>query len=988
MHTDGDQRCTDTEVPEAVIRVRGARAHNLQNLDVDIPHNQFVVLTGPSGSGKSSLAFDTIFAEGQRQFIESLSVYARQFLNQMERPDVDLIEGLQPTICIDQRTGNLNPRSTVATVTEIYDYLRLLMARLGQPFCYQCHEPICQQSAEQIEERLLALPDGTRLMILAPMVRGRRGRHDEVFQRIRKAGMVRARVDGEIFEIEQLPELAPRKNHTIEAVVDRIKVRAGIESRLGESLRLAIRYGDGLVAACFQEANGSSDVGGAGQAAGPWRDELFSTVYACPKCGMSYAELEPRTFSFNSPYGACPQCDGLGAREEFDPELVLPDATLAPADGALAPWRNLTPARQRKLRAAVEPLLEAVGGHWSRPLDQLDPRQLDQLFHGTTRGKHAGLLTLLEKEFATTTRKKRQDELAAFRGRVVCRACDGSRLRPEAANVRLGKLRMHDLVRLPISAARPFFDQLTFADREQPIAASLLDEIRKRLEFLSKVGLDYLTLERPADTLSGGELQRVRLATGIGSGLVGVCYVLDEPSIGLHQRDNQRLIDALRDLQRQGNTVLVVEHDEAMMRQADQLLDVGPGAGTLGGRLVAQLPPQRISESDSITARYLTGRSRIDVPEKRRRAAKSRSLRIEGATLNNLRGVDVVFPLGCLVCVTGVSGSGKSSLINETLARAVIRRLGGMAAKPGPFVSLRGVSQIDKVVQIDQAPIGRTPRSNAATYTGLFDDIRKVFAGTRDARQRGYRASRFSFNAKGGRCETCQGHGVRKIEMNFLPDLYVTCDECRGTRFNRQTLQVRYRGRSIADVLDMPVGEAVEFFENFAHVHRPLQCLLDVGLGYLPLGQPSTTLSGGEAQRIKLATELARVDTGKTLYLLDEPTTGLHFDDLRRLLDVLNRLVDRGNTVIVIEHNLDVIKTADWIIDLGPEGGADGGRVVAAGTPEQIAELEDNHTSRYLGPLLNGHAGHRDERSTEARTGTGPGRDPEPHTPIRRTVDR
>jgi excinuclease ABC subunit A len=943
-------------VDAEVIRIRGARVHNLCDVDIDIPRNRFVVLTGPSGSGKSSLAFDTIYAEGQRQFIESLSVYARQFVNQMERPDVDLIEGLQPTICIDQRPGNQNPRSTVATVTEIYDYLRLLMARLGQPYCHQCGALICQQTTGQIQNRLMELPEGTRTMILAPLVRGRRGQHKDIYALIRKAGFVRARIDGEVYDIEHLPELAPRKLHHIEAVVDRIIIRPGIEARLGESVQLAVNHGEGLVVACYylEEKKKSEDKTPEGQ----WRDELFSTIYACPKCNLSYEELEPRTFSFNSPYGACPTCDGLGVREEFDPELVMPDFDLSLADGGIAPWRTATPAVWKQIQLTLESFLKSLGADLQTPLSEFSDTSMNKLLHGDARSKFSGILTMLEKEHATATRKGRLEQLTAFRGHIVCRDCLGSRLRAEASSVRIGDHTIAEITSLSVSDARTFFDELKFADRDEPIATPLLTEIRKRLEFLAKVGVNYLTLNRPADTLSGGESQRVRLATSIGSGLVGVCYVLDEPSIGLHQRDNQRLIDALRDLQDQGNTVIVVEHDEAMIRQADELIDIGPGAGADGGRIMAQGPPETVAVADSITVKYLTGELRIEIPAKRRRVAKSRSIRIDGVTTNNLKNVEATFPLGCLTCVTGVSGSGKSSLINETLARALVRRLGGLAAKPGNYSSLRGVSQIDKVIQIDQSPIGRTPRSNAATYSGLFDEIRKVFAGTRDAKQRGYRVSRFSFNAKGGRCEECQGHGVKKIEMNFLPDLYVTCNECDGARFNRSTLQVHYRKKSIADVLQMAVADAVEFFENFAGIHRTLECLRDVGLGYLPLGQPSTTLSGGEAQRIKLATQLARVDTGKTLYLLDEPTTGLHFDDIRRLLDVLNRLVDRGNTVIVIEHNLDVVKTADWLIDLGPEGGADGGQIVATGTPEQVAALADNHTGRFLKPLLGRENGH------------------------------
>ncbi len=938
---------TETADGDELLRICGARVHNLKNIDVEIPRDRLVVITGPSGSGKSSLAFDTLFAEGQRQYVESLSVYARQFLHQLERPDVDLIEGLQPTISIDQRAGSLNPRSTVATVTEIYDYLRLLYARLGESFCHQCGAEVCQQSPEQIQESLLEMPEGTKATILAPLVRGRKGGHRDVLDEIRKAGFVRARVDGLVYEIDQVPELAPRKNHNIEAVIDRIIIRPGIESRLAESVNLAVRNGEGtvIVALLDPEAENKRDPSA-------WKDLLYSTQYACPSCKVSLPDLEPRTFSFNSPYGACPTCEGLGSRIEFDPELVIPDWSLSLEQGAIAPWKGSTATAAKKHRALLEPFLAKHHHSWDAPLEQLKPKAREQLLRGDDK-KFLGLLVALEKQLATATKPAVRQKLEALRGEVVCCDCGGARLRPEARACKVSGTAIHELTAMTVSAAADFFARLEFKEEDLPIAEPIVEEVGKRLQFLKKVGVDYLSLDRPADTLSGGESQRVRLATGIGSGLVGTCYILDEPSIGLHPRDNSRLIDALRDLQQQGNTVIVVEHDEAMMRAADWLIDMGPAAGRHGGEVVAAGTPEEICRNPaSVTGQYLTGAQEIAVPESRRKIAKTRSIQLDGVTTNNLKNVSLQIPLGAFVCVTGVSGSGKSSLVNETLALALARRLNGSGAKPGPHTSLRGASQIERLLQIDQSPIGRTPRSNPATYTGVFDEIRKVFAGTRQAKQLGYKAGRFSFNIKGGRCETCQGQGVQKIEMNFLPDLYVTCPDCEGARFNRQTLQVRYRDKSIADVLDMRIDDALEFFENFSVIHRMLASLHEVGLGYLTLGQPSTTLSGGEAQRIKLAAELGRVETGNTLYILDEPTTGLHFDDIKRLLLVLQRLVDQGNTVLVIEHNLDVIKSADWLIDLGPEGGAAGGEIVAAGRPEEIAELEENHTGRFLRPLL------------------------------------
>jgi excinuclease ABC subunit A len=860
-------------MPDA-IRVRGARTHNLQNIHVDIPHHRLVVITGVSGSGKSSLAFDTLLAEGQRQYVQSLSVYARQFFEQMERPDVDRIEGLQPTIAIDQRAAAANPRSTVATITEVYDYLRLLMARVGQVLCPACGTPIAQQTLAEIEQTIRNLPKETRVMILAPMVRGRRGAHREVLENIQKAGLVRVRIDGTVYPLDAVPSLAPQKLHDIEAVVDRIIIREGIEARLGESVRLAARHGEGVVHVLYQTAQDKAE--------DRWQERLLNTRYACPRCGTSIGEIEPRTFSFNSPYGACPTCHGLGVKGD-EP---------AARNGA-----NDDPAPSSPFALGSSPLA------------------------------------------------------------VPCPDCGGSRLRPEARAVRLGGLAIHEITALSVAGAMEFFRSLTFEEDQQAVAQPIVAEILRRLAFLDRVGAEYLSLDRPADSLSGGERQRVRLATGIGSGLVGVLYLLDEPSIGLHPRDNYRLIASLRDLQQQGNTVVVVEHDEALMRASDYLIDIGPGAGRGGGRIVAEGPPEAVAQKESsLTGAFLSGREFIPVPQTRRRPAKTRALQLSGATAHNLRNIDVEFPLGLLVCVTGVSGSGKSSLVVDTLARALARKLHGAEARPAPYRGLRGVNLIDRLVEVDQSPIGRTPRSNPATYTGVWQDIRRLFAGTREARRRGFGSGRFSFNNKGGRCEACEGQGVRRIAMNFLPNLEVTCPVCHGARFNRQTLSIRYRDRSIADVLNMSVDQALEFFENIESIRRTLATLVDVGLGYLTLGQRSTTLSGGEAQRIKLATELSRGGSGHTLYILDEPTTGLHSADIRRLLAVLNRLVDQGNSVLVIEHHLDVIKSADWVIDLGPEGGAGGGRVVARGTPEQIAATPESYTGQYLRQVLNGQS--------------------------------
>jgi len=872
------------------LRIRGARTHNLKSVSLDIPLGKLVVITGPSGSGKSSLAFDTIYAEGQRQYIESLSPYARQFFDQLERPDVDSISGLSPVICIDQRSGQPNPRSTVATTTEIHDYLRLLFARAGDVKCHVCGEPIRQQSLEQIQESLLELPEGTKVMLLAPLIRGKKGEHADVLAHVRKAGLVRVRIDGVIHDLDQAPTLDGKRSHTLEAVVDRLIIREGMSSRLAESLSLAIKHGSGVVLAAMERDKGT------------WEDRLYSTLYACPSCGVALAEIEPRTFSFNSPYGACPKCEGLGTERDFDLET----------------FRQSHPE--------------------------------------TVATSDVDLRLTLQRELATATEAARKEELEALLVNVPCYSCQGARLRPEALSVLICGKSIHDVCRLPVSEAGEYFRAARFDEERQAIAAPLVLEISNRLAFLEKVGLTYITLDRASDSLSGGEFQRVRLATGIGSGLTGILYILDEPSIGLHPRDTARLIASLRELQAQNNTVLVVEHDEAVMRAADWLIDVGPGAGTRGGEIIAEGTPRQVAANErSLTGQYLSGKERRGLAQRRGGAERAggeerarATIVLGGVTTHNLKSVTVEFPIGKMIGVSGISGSGKSSLINETLTPAILRALGLSAKKPGPFMHLSGVEQIDKLVEIDQSPLGRSPKSNAATYSGVFDEIRKVFAATKEAKALGFRAGRFSFNAAGGRCEECQGQGMKKIEMNFLPDLYVRCPVCGGQRFNRQTLSVKFKAKSIADVLAMPVEEASPFFENVPAIHRTLQSLLGVGLGYLPLGQSSTTLSGGEAQRIKLATELARPETGRSLYILDEPTTGLHAADVRRLISVLRALVTRGNTVLVIEHNLDVLFDCDWLIDLGPEGGKEGGHVLFEGPPHDLAVLAGNPTGEVL----------------------------------------
>jgi excinuclease ABC subunit A len=924
------------------IQVRGARVHNLRGVDVDVPRDRLVVLTGVSGSGKSSLAFDTLYAEGQRRYIESLSSYARQFLDQLERPDVDLIEGLPPTVSIDQRSGSANPRSTVATITEIHDYLRLLYARTGVPHCPTCGAPIRRQTPEQMVANVLAMDEGRKVMILAPLVRGRKGEHQDAFQAIRRAGLLRVRVDGQIMEVKDAPKLARTRTHNIEAVIDRIVIREGIRPRLSESIDLALKLSEGTVLVSAQTGT-------------DWEDHLASIHFACPTCGTGLEELEPRTFSFNSPYGACPACGGLGTHAAFDPELVIPDRSLSLAAGAVAPWR---PAGAKAAESLIDDA--ALSGYLKKhrltrktPLASWPAKVLTQFLDGGE--DFSGVIPELERVYRAAKTERRRELMERFRSQTTCTSCLGSRLRREARAVQVGGKGIDVVSALPITAAREFFDTLRFEPAHSLIGPPLVREIVSRLGFLDRVGLGYLALARSADTLSGGELQRVRLATQIGAGLVGVCYILDEPTAGLHPRDTQRLLDSLTTLRDQGNSVVVVEHDETTIRAADWLIDLGPGAGPDGGRVVAWGPPESLADAgESLTARYLRGEDRV-APRGDNRLARSPGwLTILGASERNLKHVDARIPLGTLTCVTGVSGSGKSTLVNEILARAVRRRLERVGPKPGAHASIEGLDAIDTLIEFDQTPIGRGPRSTPATYTGVYDEIRKVFARTREAKLRGYAASRFSFNVKGGRCEACDGQGVRRVEMNFLPDMFVVCATCGGKRFNRQTLEVRFKGKSIGDVLEMRVDESRLFFEAQPRVRRGLDALHEAGLGYVTLGQSSTTLSGGEAQRVKLAAELGRASTGRTLYILDEPTTGLHFADVARLLEVLHQLAELGNTVVVIEHNLDVIKTADWVIDLGPDGGEAGGQIVAAGPPSAVAAVAESHTGAFLRPLIAG----------------------------------
>jgi excinuclease ABC subunit A len=916
------------------IVIRGAREHNLKSIDLDIPRDLLVVITGLSGSGKSSLAFDTIYAEGQRRYVESLSAYARQFLEQMEKPDVDSIEGLSPAISIEQKTTSKNPRSTVGTVTEIYDYLRVLFARIGVPHCPGCGQVIAAQSVQQMVDRALMLPAGSRVLVLAPVVRGRKGEYRKLFHDLRGQGFGRVRVNGQIRELSEEIELAKTRKHTIEVVVDRVVIRDALGSRLNDSLETALRLADGM--AQVEVVDGPA--------------MLFSERLACVACGISFPEVSPRMFSFNNPFGACPECGGLGTRYEVDVTLVVPDPKRALARGALAPWgREPSAAFARTLATLARRHRFSLDTAWQR----LPRRIRDIILRGEGGDGFEGVLAILRRRYADALSEEARQEVERFMTLQDCPACHGSRLRPEAAAVRIGGRSIADVSRLSITTAGEFFDALALGERETLIARRVLKEIRERLGFLSAVGLDYLTLDRPAATLSGGEGQRIRLATQIGSSLVGVLYILDEPSIGLHQRDNRRLLDTLKRLRDLGNTVLVVEHDEETIRSADHVVDLGPGAGEHGGHVVAVGTPDEIMANPaSLTGRFLAGIERIAIPSARR-PPSGKMLTIHNPREHNLKGMAVRIPLGTFTCITGVSGSGKSTLVNDILHRALAQMLHRAQARPGAHDRVEGAQHLDKVVDIDQSPIGRTPRSNPATYTGVFTLIRALMARTPDARVRGYAPGRFSFNVKGGRCEACQGDGLVKIEMHFLPDVYVTCEVCQGKRYNRETLDVRYKGRNVAEVLGMTVAEALDFFGPVPAVRQKLQTLHDVGLDYVRLGQSATTLSGGEAQRVKLATELSRRATGRTLYILDEPTTGLHFADIRRLLDVLNRLVDQGNTVVIIEHNLDVIKTADWVIDLGPEGGAGGGRVIATGTPEDVArQSAESFTGQFLARAL------------------------------------
>jgi excinuclease ABC subunit A len=948
----GDQSTAPT------ITIRGAREHNLKNVDLELPRDRLIVFTGISGSGKSSLAFDTIYAEGQRRYVESLSAYARQFLGQMDKPDVDFIEGLSPAISIDQKSASRNPRSTVGTITEVYDYLRLLYARIGVPHCPECGRVITRQTPQQIVDRVLELPEGTRFQVLAPVVRGRKGEYDRLLKELASQGFTRARIDGDLHELTDKVPLARYEQHTIEVVVDRLVRRDGIERRLTDSLETALRIAEGVAEVEIVPKETIAE---------PPETLTFSEHLACSHCGLSFEELAPRNFSFNSPYGACERCDGLGTRFEVDPELVVPDEDLSLADGAIAPWTGF---RSRYFDRVLEAVADEYGFSTETPWKRLGKRARNAILTGTgdravhvryrnrygrQRSYHTafeGVIPWLERRHADSESDRARELIEGYMREVPCPACGGARLRPASLAVTVGGMNIYELGELSISKAADFLGALELSERDRLIAEAVLKEVNERLRFLLDVGLDYLSLNRSSGTLAGGEAQRIRLASQIGSGLVGVLYVLDEPSIGLHQRDNQRLIDTLVRLRDLGNTVIVVEHDEETIRVADHVVDIGPGAGEHGGEIVVSgRLSDVIADPRSVTGQYLARVRTIHVPE-RRRPPGDAWLVVRGAREHNLDTVDVGFPLGCFISVTGVSGSGKSTLVNDILYRALMQRVYKSKVVPGRHKTVEGAEHLDKVINIDQSPIGRTPRSNPATYSGVFDKIRSLFAATQEAKVRGYLPGRFSFNVKGGRCEACAGDGTIKIEMHFLPDVYVPCEVCKGARYNRDTLDITFKGKSIADVLDLSIEEACDFFENQPTIARHLRTLLDVGLGYVRLGQPAPTLSGGEAQRVKLASELGKRATGRTIYILDEPTTGLHFEDVRRLLGVLQRLVDTGNTVLVIEHNLDVVKSADWLIDLGPEGGDRGGRVIAEGPPEHVAKTADSHTGRSLAPLL------------------------------------
>ncbi|HTS17566.1 MAG TPA: excinuclease ABC subunit UvrA [Verrucomicrobiae bacterium] len=943
------------------IIIAGAREHNLKNIHLNLPREKLIVVTGLSGSGKSSLAFDTIYAEGQRKYVESLSAYARQFLEQLQKPDVDYIEGLSPAIAIEQRFAGSNPRSTIATTTETYEYLRLLFANIGKPHCYRCGRPITTQTTSQIVDQILAWGDGTQLMLLAPLVRGRKGEFRDVFARIKREGFVRARVDGEIVDAGEPAKLDKRRNHNVELVVDRLTASARTRARLADSVETTLKWGSGVMLVLYRTATTAVTA--------PWSERLFSSQNACPECGISYGEFTPRHFSFNSPDGACRTCHGLGTKLFFDPDLVVPDHSKSVANGAIVAWRR----GGRRLLIYYKMLLRGLAKHYGVdfevPFKDLPEKVQKELLHGsgdeeiefTYWRKGAwrkmtkafeGVVPNLERLYEETDSEFTKTRLQQFMVAMQCPDCKGARLRPESLAVTVGGKSIIDVTRMSIGDALTFLGSLVLSEFEETVAGEIIKEMRSRLTFLQNVGLSYLTLDRQSDTLSGGEAQRIRLATQVGAGLVGVLYVLDEPSIGLHQRDNHRLLETLKGLRDLGNTVIVVEHDEDTIRAADYVVDLGPGAGLHGGYVVAAGTLQAILESPkSLTGRYLRGELQIPVP-KTRRAAKRGWLTVRGASENNLKKIDARFPLGLLTCVTGVSGSGKSTLVDDILRKALFRKFYRAKDRPGAHEAIVGLEELDKVIVIDQSPIGRTPRSNPATYTGAFNHIRTLFAQLPNARVRGYGPGRFSFNVKGGRCETCQGDGIIKIEMHFLPDVYVTCEQCGGKRYSRETLEITYKGRNIADVLDMTVDEAEEFFRAVPKIRDVLQTLQEVGLGYLKIGQQATTLSGGEAQRVKLSTELAKKATGRTLYILDEPTTGLHFADIAKLLEVLNKLRDAGNTVLVIEHNLDVIKSADWILDLGPEGGEAGGRIVAEGTPEQVAANARSYTGEFLKKML------------------------------------